>query len=305
MSAAVLIGFPLQAMASETDEARRITGILPNRSETVYWEETIEGMSAAAQEYGAELTMLYTEEKIMYTELTLNESLEITILTEPDAVILPYSQADEETDRLLLELREAGTKVILIDCDGDAALRDAYVGIDNTAAGYALGTLILENLGEEEIVVASLTSDLDREKRANVVDRIKGFQSAFEEEPDRLHTVAANSDLALVRGMGLTEYIMEHDNIGAVATFSERATIIGAQVLANLDETGQIRLYGFDQSEETMELLADGSLQALVGQQQYEMGRQSIETALKLIDGIELESDIVTIDFELMYGETK
>ncbi|MCD8022305.1 MAG: substrate-binding domain-containing protein [Lachnospiraceae bacterium] len=285
------------------DELHQVTGMLPNKSETVYWSEMIEAMYEAAEENGIELSILYTEEKILYTELTVNSALEIAGLSGAEAIILPYSKADEDTDELLLQLREAGVKIILVDCDGASELRDAFVGIDNFVAGYALGTYVFENLAEDQNVILSTT--VLSSAKPNIAERIEGFQSAFEGEEDRLFLFEGDGEEEITNTQELTSMIEEQENIGALVALSERATLTSTQILSRLGLSDEIALYGFDRTDDTLALLEAGSLQALIGQQHREVGRISIETALKLINGEELSSDLVTVDYELIIEGTE
>lgn len=283
------------------EKQHRITGIVPSRSETVYWQEINDSMFAAAEENQVDLSVLYTENNDSYIAMDLNDAVEIAILTEAEAVILPYSKADETTDELLLRARAAGIKVVLIDCDSGHKLRDAYIGIDNKAAGYALGSHVLENLGKNEKVL--LTISAVSETKPNIKERVEGFRRAFEEATGRLQISVVHAETELAQIIERENYIKAIDDLGAVVAMSERETITGAQLLAQMGLGNKVGLYGFDQTEETMGLLEEGKLKALIGQKHQQMGSKSIETALQLIEGKEISSDLGSIDYELICGE--
>ena len=288
----------------ENEEQHRITVIVPSRSETVYWQEINDSMCLAAEENQVDLSVLYTENNDSYIAMDLNDAVEIAVLTETEAIILPYSKADETTDQLLLQAKAAGIKVVLIDCDSSDELRDAYIGIDNEAAGYALGCYVLKNLGENQ--KALLTISEISEAKPNIKERVDGLKRAFQEFPQRLQISMVMSDTELGQSIEREDYIKTMDDLGALVAISERGTITGAQLLAQLKLEDKVSLYGFDQTEETMQLLEDGKLKALIGQKHRQMGSKSVETALELIEGKDISADSGSIDYDLVCtGEGK
>ena len=290
---------PLSAMGS-TDPALRITSILPTKSEGVYWQEIIAGMEQAADDLDVDLSIIYTESYDKYPAIDLNSALETATLYQAGAIILSYSKnADDETNRLLLQAKDAGIRIIMIDNDIDKTLRDAYVGIDNDGAGRRLAQMALEELEEDRS--AALLYSLRNSDMENISRRIQGISAAFESSSaaSRLLTLPIDADTDLQRMEYLEELLEKYPQIGAIFTLSERTTITAAQYLAQNNLTDTIHIYGFDYTEEAADLLENGELSVVVGQQQNQMGYESVHTAARLLEGEELDSDKVFIDYQI------
>lgn len=284
--------------SSASQPNHRITCIIPSRPDTVFWKEIDESIRTAADDLHFDLTMIYTENTERSIVMDLNDAIETALLSDTEAIITSYTKADAETDELLLEARNAGIYVVLIDCDAPAQLRDLYVGIDNEAAGYAVGTYVRDHLAEGEKALLCYT--ISNQDSQNLTERVDGITRAFQSCPDALEIFSFSDSNDLIRLMELEEYLMQDDSVTALIATRERITITLAQLLSRLHLTDQIPLYGFDQSDETMQLLEDERLRALVCQQHYEMGYQSVVLASDLIDGTTPVSDFYKIDFLIL-----
>lgn len=277
----------------------RITCIIPSRSETVFWKEIDESIHTAAEEFQFELTMIYTENSDPSIAMDLNDAIETAILTDTEAIITSYTKADSNTDELLKQARAAGIYVIFLDCDGPEELRDLYVGIDNEAAGYALGMYVKEHLQEGE--KALLYYSLSNQNSQNLSERTSGIKRAFASSPDSIETFEFSNYNDMTRIMELEDYLLQNDSITALIATTEHTTVTAAQLFSRLSLPSRIQLYGFDQSDETMELLETGQLQALVCQQHYEMGYQSVVLTNALLEGKVPDSDFYKIDFLILF----
>lgn len=283
---------------------RRITGILPTKSEGVYWQEIIAGMEQAAEDLNVNLSIIYTESYDNYPAIDLNSALETATLYQTDAIILSYSKnADTETNRLLLQAKDKGIKIILIDNDANSSLRDAYVGIDNKDAGYRLAWMALEKLSEDQSAV--LLYSLQNSDMENISRRIEGIFAAFENASavSRLITLPVNVDTDLQKMEYLEDILESNPQIGAIFTLSERTTITAAQYLAQNNLTDTICIYGFDYTDEAADLLENGELSVVVGQQQNQMGYESIHTAVQLLKEEMMDTDKVFIDYQIYTEE--
>ena len=104
----------------------------------------------------------------------------------------------------------------------------------------------------------------------------------------------------LQSALEIEKYLLKHDTVGAIIATRERMTITCAQLLERMGLTGQIQMYGFDRSEDTMQLLHDEKLQALLCQQHHQMGYESVQVAVDLIIGVQLESDTHIIEYLIL-----
>ena len=288
----------LNEEVSQSPEKLRVTCIIPSRVETSFWRDIETSMQKASDELDVDITMMYsgTDGRLAIAN---SDAVEIAILADTQAIVTAYRSEDQKTAELLRRARNAGIRVVLMDSDNAKDIRDMFVGIDNAAAGFALGRTALEKIGDDRTVLLLTSGSV----HPNMIEREEAIRYAFEASPEVLKIIDAKrqNDLQLVSL--LEEQLSETSDIGAIITTIERNTIICAQVLKRLEMTDSIALYGFDRSDDTMPLLETGDIQALICQRHTEMGYESIKAAVNLIRGMPNLSDTQTIDFEILYTD--
>lgn len=282
---------------SEQDDRPRIICILPSKFGIQFWQDIAAGIQEQAKQNQVDLTMLYTEFVEEHVSIDLNRALKIAILTETQGIVLADNNNDEEMNCLLLEARAQGIPIILLDCDINNSLRDAYIGIDNEQAGKALAEYVIASIADNKGVFLCYSASL--ESQANTGPRIQGIRSAFS-DPSKLGVYVTPADIDEADKISAWEsFLTDHPDIGAMITLTEKDTILASQILARQNLTDQIQLFGFDLTEKTQKLLDNGSLSAIVAQNHQQMGRQSIEVMMQLLSGQTLESDTIYIDYQL------
>ncbi|HBA64099.1 MAG TPA: hypothetical protein DCZ20_09615 [Lachnospiraceae bacterium] len=281
------------ASGTETD-APVIACIIPSYSDIVFWSDIENSMYQKAKELNVELLMLYTKHTNPSLAMDLNEALSIAIYSDVDAIITSYTLANPETDDMLAAALEKEIPVIMIDCDCPAQLRSAYIGIDNEAAGFKIGQLALDAMeGEHNALLVYSTESPNRE---NLLQRIEGIQHAFEHNDHRLQEyIISNYSVQTVRE--IRQLLTEDPSIEAVIAISENSTLLCSQAISGSKRTDTVHLYGFDESEDTLTLLEEGSIDALACQIHSEMGDLSVEIANQLVSGDENAAGIHLIDF--------
>lgn len=277
----------------------RIAAILPQRSDVSFWSDIEEGMKQAADQYNVELSVLYTKSTNPSLALEINPALEIAIMIRPDAILVSYADADERTDQLLLEAREANIKVVLVDNDSDERLRDYCVGIDNATAGQLIAQAVMSELdtGKKATLI-----DFDGQ-RQNIRQRADGVRQCFQSAGEDLITIILPSETQLERMIELEKMLEQHPDIGAIITCEELSTLSAAHLLSGRGLSDTINLYGFDLTKDTQKLLEENIIRALLVQNPVSMGVESIKASLALINGKSPEADSIHQVVRLCYRE--
>lgn len=271
----------------------QIACIIPYYPDIVFWSDIESSIYQAADELDAELLMLYTKHTESNLELSLDEALSISIYSDADAIITSYTLAGPQTDQWLAAARQKEIPVIMIDCDCPEELRSAYIGIDNESIGYDIGKMALDGLqNTDRALLVYSSSSLERN---NLLLRIQGIRRAFSQSGERLreHVISTNNVQAVLE----IREIMESDpSITTIIPISENSTLLCAQAVSSSVEANKVHLYGFDESEDTLELLESSVIEALACQINSEMGYKSVQTAKALIDGDHSAAGIHLID---------
>lgn len=196
-----------------------------------------------------------------------------------DAVFLApcdWIAIDSSVDKL----KQAGIKIINVDTQVQAFDKvDAYVGSDNTEAGYACGKDLLEKLPQGgQIIIVECPN------RNSVNDRIKGFERAIAKKGFQ---VVARIDAKADLNVALPEVELALENNPDVVAImcGNDASALGALVAANVVGVEDILIYGIDGSPDVKKELVkeDTFITATVGQSTKEIGSKAVEVAIKLM----------------------
>lgn len=214
-----------------------------------------------------------------------NDQIIELIDKEIDAVFV--SPVDwKEITPAIEALKEAGIKVINIDTQIQKFdLVEAYVGSDNSNAGYLCGMDMLERLpnGGKIIIV-------ECPNRNSINERIKGFENAISKQGFQVvKRIDAEGDL----DVALPEVeaaLKENPDVVAIMCGND-PTALGALVAANTVGAKDVIIYGIDGSPEAKkELLKENQiLVATVGQSTVKMGQEAAIVGMKIMDGQEYE----------------
>lgn len=261
-----------------------------------YWMQVEGGVEDAAEDLGVSATVGgATEETAVQEQI---DRIRADLTNQPDALVVSPTQA-EQLEPVLQDAVDEGVPVLLVDTSiegWDGA--ETFIGTDNYDLGQAAGEFLLEQHDEGEVlfirgvpgnpatddridgaadvlegsdleVVADLSADSDRaEARAATAD-------ALQSNPDLSVIFAGNDDMALgaveaVRGAGL--------------------------------ELDDFFIMGVDGTEDALDSIIAGELDATMAQGAYEMGYQGVEEAIRVIEGETVEEEIA-IDTTLVTPE--
>lgn len=214
-----------------------------------------------------------------------NEQIDELIAEGVDAVFVSPVDWIEITPAIE-KLKDAGIKVINVDTQIQAFdLVDAYVGSDNSSAGYMCGKDLVEKLPDGGKIII-----VECPNRNSINERIKGFEKAIAgkgfEVVARIDA-KGNLDVALPE---VEDALKNNPDIVAIMCGND-PTALGALVAANTIGAKDILIYGIDGSPEVKkELVKENSLiTATIGQSTVEMGQEAASVAMKIMNGEKYE----------------
>lgn len=194
---------------------------------------------------------------------------------------------------------EASLKVLT-----DAANKGLLIGISNhefklpfltgafTSDNYNLGATvgaaaakyIKDNLGgKAKIAIVQFKTLLPEQSTARstgFLDQVKGLPGV---------TVVTDQD-AWMQDKAITvagDIITAHSDINIIFAANEGGTIGSTMAVKNAGKAGKIAVFGFDGSEQMVQLLKDPAnvLQAVIAQDPYNIGVKTMETVVKAVKG--------------------
>jgi ribose transport system substrate-binding protein len=180
-------------------------------------------------------------------------------------------------------LNRAASQALVITQDSDAPKSDrsCYIGTDNVAAGKQAGSLIKEALpdgGKIMIFVGSRDA-------ANAQQRYQGIEEALRGSNIQIIDVRTdNTDRVRAKSNAADTLVNNADVAALVGLWSYNGpAIVGA--VRDAGKVGKVKIIAFDEEDETLNGIKDGSIYATVVQQPFEFGYQSMKLMARILEG--------------------
>lgn len=244
-----------------------------------YWNTLKSGAEAAAKEFNVMLHFLAPnhEDDIPGQIELVNQSIQ----NRPDAIILAasdYMGLAQATDRIAYE----NIPIISIDSEVGSARVKTYVGTNNYEAGQLAAKRMIELIHESgQIAVMNF---VEAAKNAN--QREEGFQDYVARFPNVRVVDIQYSQSNQRNAEEITRrWLAQYPSLdGIVALNAESSIGVGREVQRS-GHGGRVKVIAFDSPPETMGLLQDGVVQALVLQNPFNNGYLAVKYAVDIIEG--------------------
>ena len=171
--------------------------------------------------------------------------------------------------------------VVTQDSDAPNSNRTCYIGTDNVAAGRQAGGLIKEALPEGGKIMVFVGS-LDA---ANAQQRYQGIKEVLQGSNIQILDVRTDSTDRVRAKSNAADTLVKYSDVAAlVGLWSYNGpAIVGA--VRDAGKVGKVKIIAFDEEDETLNGIRDGSIYATVVQQPFEFGYQSMKLIARMLDG--------------------
>lgn len=246
-----------------------------------YWQTVKAGSDRAAAELGVKIDVQGAAAETEIAEQVAQ--LETQLAGNPDAIII----APLDGDAVIGAITSSGYKGIVVFCDTDAnyEAKTSFVGTSNKDAAYTGGVYGGAINGAETKAVIIYGQEGDNTSNL----RKAGYELALQElgvEPVAMLSGNNTTDGAT---KVMEDLLSAHpDGINLVLCMNDD-TAIGAMNAVEAGNVTGISIMGFDGNQSAVELIADGKLTGTVAQQPELMGYLAVETALKALNGEEVD----------------
>lgn len=180
-------------------------------------------------------------------------------------------------------INETAKKALVITQDSDAPNSDRalYIGTDNVAAGRQAGELVKEALPNGgKIMVFVGKSDA-----RNAKERFDGLKEALKDSKVEVIDIRTDdTDRARAKTNAADTLVKYPDVAALVGLWSYNGPAI-LNAVKDANKVGQIKIVCFDEEDETLAGVKEGSIFATVVQQPYEFGYQSVGLMAKILKG--------------------
>lgn len=266
----------MYASALASNKKYRFAYLLPSHNEGDYWKDVERGMQQAIarfSDFNVSLSDYYYDQ---YESGAFIESGMRILDAQPDGVILSPT-VEEETERFVNLLREAGIPYVFIDSNISRLEPLAFYGQHAQRSGYfAARMLRLLAKGEPEIVIFRQINE-GRLGSNQQLYREEGFYEYMKEHcPElkmwelNLYAKQPGEDASL-----LDDFFAAHPNVKCGITFNSKAYIIG-EYMQRHGRT-DFHLMGYDLLRRNVACLKARSIDFVITQQPTVQGYNSIE----------------------------
>jgi ribose transport system substrate-binding protein len=188
-----------------------------------------------------------------------------------------------DPDNQVQLINDTAKKALVITQDSDAPNSDRtlYIGTDNVAAGRQAGELIKEALPNGgKIMVFVGKSDA-----RNAVERFQGMKEALQGTKIEIIDLRTDdTDRARAKSNAADTLVKYPDVSALVGLWSYNGPAI-LNAVKDANKVGQVKIICFDEEDETLAGVKEGSIFATVVQQPFEFGYQSVKLMTQILKG--------------------
>jgi len=285
----VIMSFMMVAGFAGAAEAYDV-GLAISTLDNPFFVDLADGAEEAAEELGVNLTVVDAGDDAA-TQMSSVEDLVIQgmdlIAINPvdgDAIVPAIEEADMMNIPVITVDRGAETDVAV------------HIASDNVEGGRMAAEYMAEMLNNEGRVI-----ELEGIPGTSAArERGEGFNEIMD-EIEGIEIIARQpADFNRAQGMSVMEDLLEaHENIDAVFAHNDEMALGAIEAIDAAGLTDEIMVVGFDAIGDALTAIEEGTLAATIAQQPHEMGRLTIEMAVQLLDGEEVDA-FVPVPLELI-----
>lgn len=261
-----------------------------------FWVIAESGVKQAGDEFNADVEVLMPAEGISDQKRMIEDLLTKGV----DGIAVSPIDPDNQTE--LLNQAAKYAKLITHDSDAPNSDRLCYIGMDNYLAGRMCGGLIEEampNGGKVAIFIGRLEQDNARRRWQGVVDELLGRSedptrhdpADAEIKEGKWHIVGTYTD-QFDRAQGKAnaeDALSRHPDLGGMVGLFAYNPPLMLEALKQADKLKTVQVIAFDEADETLQGIQDGTVYGTVVQNPFEYGRQSVRLLAGLARGQSLE----------------
>lgn len=288
---------------SQKAEDEKVVALVVKTLNNPFFIDLERGAEETAAKLGVKLLVQAAER-----EMDVDQQMQIieNLIQRKVDVLCIAPSGSKEIIPAILKLNAVNIPVIAVDSKVDsAALLEAggfvtsYIGSDNFRGGYIAGEFIIKVLGGKGKI--AVLEGLPGHETGD--QRLAGFHAAVSKN-NKIEIVSSQTaNWERDKGYNVFQNMLQaHPEIQAVFACNDIMALGAVEAVSVVARTGDIIVVGFDAIDDTRQAILDGSMNASIAQHPYDMGKIAVETALKIINGEDVSSNI-PVKIELITKE--
>ncbi|MEQ2466264.1 sugar ABC transporter substrate-binding protein [Niallia hominis] len=277
--------FPSDDRMNNQDQQRLV--LITQERDTPFWDKVAKGAKKQAEieEVSLEVWGSYS-----HNQEDFLKNVEIAIQSKVDGIIVQGLDTDEFKNLTKIKASFYGVPIITVANDVPIAdsLRRTYVGSDQFSAGKMIAEQLVRDMGSKGKVVLMLESQEEYFQK----QRLKGIEEILKQYKDINVVYAKTIDTTKEQVVVTTQDILnkEPDTNAFIAI---NANVLGTLVkeISKRYQIDPYYLYSFDDGPESISLLEEVTLDAMVEQTPEAMGEQSVQLMMEWLNGEKVPLD--------------
>lgn len=253
------------------------------------------GIEDACADYGIEKISIQSADSSLEKQVTQIENLTTSGITS--LLVNPYDS--EGVSVAVQDAINAGVNVFSMDISISGAEPTYHVASDNKKIGELLAQRLNEELGGEGKIAILVEPSV-----SSLKDRQAGFEGYIKDNTDIEIVAEQLGAIERTDALEAAETVLQaHSDIQAFVGINENSAmgIASAIQSAGLSDQGII-VTGVDSTEDVMNGIKDGYIAYGVAQNPYQMGYMSVQDAIKVYNGVEVDP-VIQLDCEYMTAD--
>lgn len=267
--------------SKKKDDGKIRIALITKMVDSPYWQT----VKKAAEEKAAELgnvevvhmgppTESDIDKQVQIVENAINDEYDGIILAacDKDALVTPVQSAED-----------AGIPVVMIDSGISEETYDAFLATDNQEAGAQCAKAMAELIGGKgEIAVVNFAAGTQ-----TAVDRETGFNKEIKDNYPDIKIVGVqycDSDPTKAANQA-TDFISANPKLKGIWGANDQAAVGVAQAVQESSRKDEIKVVGFDNSDDIKAGLEEGKIQATAVQMPSRMGSDGVQLIQDILDG--------------------
>lgn len=281
-AAAILLFLWLLLLAACHPTQRKTIAVVPKATSHMFWVSVQAGAMAAGKELKVDVLWNGPPTETDYARQV--QIVDSMIARQVDG--LAVAAQDRTTLNASLDRAAAAhIPVTVFDSGVDSKNYLTYLATNNDQAGE----MAARKLGELLRGKGKIAMLMNLPGSKSTVDREAGFESVMRKEFPGIQIVARQYSMSdRAKAVDVAEnFLTAQPDLDGMFASAEPGSVGAALALKSRGLAGKVKVVAFDASDDLVQDLRDGSVDALVAQDPFRMGYEAVKTLVDKLHGIE------------------
>lgn len=271
-----------------------VIGYAPATLNNAFWLAVKDGVQQAIDETGANVKLVDIDAN--GDQSIMNDGISNLISSGIDALLCAPADSTAVSSALT-ELKEAGVPVINFDTPvDDPSMVETIIASDNDNAGYVVGKDVGEKIEDGAKILV-----LHSPRASACVQRYEGFLRGLDESGKKyeiVNVLDGEGDQETSLGL-VSDALVADPDLSVIFAVNDPSAMgaVNAIQQASVTLENDIMVYGVDGNPDAKKMIKEGSMEGTGSQSPETLGYNSMMCALDVLQGKEIEKEIVVDTF--------